>query len=228
MDARAFVSVGLIMLAAQLSGCGSPDARDGEVAGTRISQVAAQSGCRTVCATCAPGAVCPHNCRLECPSGVMPCGDVLCRGNDVCCNETCSVCVHPGHTCPARACSPALPCVDTVLCIRGFHWSPQLCVCVPDLPGSTQDQCATDADCRPFSDYCAGCNCRPRSTGEPEPVCSGRDVQCVADPCLGEVAICVEGQCTLTPREAPAQQRPHTSRAPHSPHHPQAPRHPIH
>ncbi len=227
MKLRAFVSAGWIVLAAQLIGCGSPDDGGGAVAGTRISQVAAQSGCRTVCATCAPGQICPHNCRLECPAGVVPCGDVLCRGNDVCCNETCSVCAHPGGTCPQNACAPRHPCVDTELCIRGFHWSPQLCVCVPDVPGTTQEQCATDADCRSFSDYCGGCNCRALLTTEPNPACPGADVQCVADPCASETAICVDGRCMLTPNASPARHsRP--PRAPHSPHHPAGPQHPTH
>lgn len=225
---RACLSAGLIILASQLLGCGSNDARTGEVEGSRISQAAFQNGCRTVCTTCAPGTVCPHECRLDCPSGIVPCGDELCRGNEVCCDEVCSVCTHRGHACPPRsACAAPRPCLETALCIRGFHWSPQLCVCIPDVDSRNPDVCTTDADCRLFADYCTGCDCRSLSADEPDPTCSGPGVRCFADPCLRKTAICVEGRCTQTPGGAPPRSRSRTLRRPHTPHAPHVVRRPV-
>jgi hypothetical protein len=128
------------------------------------------------------------------------------------------------------------PCVDTQLCIRGFHWSPSQCRCVPD--GS----CEGDTDCRAFSDYCSGCDCRALSAEQPDPACAGPGVQCFADPCLGTSALCVNGQCTLGPcidtqlcirgfRWSPERcacvpirpHPPHVPRNPSSPHNPHQP-----
>jgi hypothetical protein len=57
--------------------------------------------------------------------------------------------------------------------------------------------CTTDADCRTFSDYCTGCDCRALSVNEKDPLCPGPGVQCLIDPCLGQTAACVAGRCAL-------------------------------
>jgi hypothetical protein len=51
------------------------------------------------------------------------------------------LCIIGSHWSPtACQCVPdnpaPTPCVDTVLCIIGFHWSPERCTCVPDQPHS--------------------------------------------------------------------------------------------
>jgi hypothetical protein len=59
--------------------------------------------------------------------------------------------------------------------------------------------CRTDADCRTFSDYCTGCDCRALSVGQKDPVCPGPGVQCLIDPCLDKQAVCLAGRCALSP-----------------------------
>jgi hypothetical protein len=61
-------------------------------------------------------------------------------------------------------------------------------------------ECRSDADCRTFSDYCTGCDCRALASGEPDPVCPGPGVQCLIDPCFNQRAACVAGQCELAER----------------------------
>jgi hypothetical protein len=68
----------------------------------------------------------------------------------------------------------------------------------------TNAECTTDADCRIFSDYCTGCDCRALATAEADPVCDGPGVRCVADPCMGRAAVCEAGECTLAAAEAAA------------------------
>jgi len=69
-------------------------------------------------APCTPGSVCPDfvvlgKCELnpfhgcQCQSGQAP---------------------------PPTPTATPTPCVDTVLCIIGFHWSPEQCQCVPNQP----------------------------------------------------------------------------------------------
>ena len=163
----------------------------------------------------------------------------------------------PSHLRPTRTPRPAVtslptstatptPCLDNALCIRGFHWSPTECRCVPD-PGS----CAADSDCRLFSDTCNGCHCRALSNTDPDPACSGRGMRCRSDPCMNRTASCANGQCTApclqmafcamgfhwSPEQCacvPDRQRPprgpHNPHAPgsggspHSPHQPHSPR----
>jgi len=62
-------------------------------------------------------------------------------------------------------------------------------------------ECRRDADCRTFSDYCTGCDCRALANGEPDPVCPGPGVQCLIDPCFDQSAQCVDGQCVLAGRQ---------------------------
>lgn len=59
--------------------------------------------------------------------------------------------------------------------------------------------CRSDADCRTFSDYCTGCDCRALSTTERDPVCPGPGVQCLIDPCDSKQAVCRAGQCQIAP-----------------------------
>ena len=237
MHARIWLVVGAIFVAAHVMGCGSGGSGAGEVPGSRMSLAAAQSGCVTVCPTCKPGVACPQFCRIDCPPGVSPCGPTVCRHNEECCNESCGICTRPGESCTQQACAPATPCVDTVLCIRGTHWSPRLCECVPN--GS----CDVDQDCRLFSDYCTGCDCRALSNDDADPVCSGPGAECLADPCMGRSVQCVSGQCVVSAQCVQTQlcarrthwspeqcacvpdHGPHTPHRPHAPHAPHSPQH---
>ena len=65
--------------------------------------------------------------------------------------------------------------------------------------GPGQPRCASDAECRLFSDYCDGCACRALAPGEAEPTCKGTTVQCLVDPCQGKRAACAAGACTIAP-----------------------------
>ncbi|HQY62385.1 MAG: hypothetical protein IPF92_18815 [Myxococcales bacterium] len=80
-----------------------------------------------------------------------------------------------------------------VRCASGTHCEVQKrrAVCVAD-PG-----CVTDADCRLFSDYCTGCDCRALTQSAPDPTCAGPGVRCFADPCGNKVAACVAGACVI-------------------------------
>lgn len=213
MRVRAWLTVGLIAAVLQIAGCGSSGSEPGEVSGSRISAQAVRNGCHMVCTTCAPGTRCLRRCRLECPQDVVSCGSNMCRNGDVCCNESCGICAPPGGSCTQQVCGPTPPCVDTVLCIRGFHWSPTQCACVPD--GS----CVTDDDCRLIPDFCTGCDCRALSVQEPDPTCPGPGVRCFADPCMSLKAMCLHGQCASFRTST----GPHAPRQPHAPHAPRAP-----
>jgi hypothetical protein len=65
-------------------------------------------------------------------------------------------------------------------------------------PSPAPGACETDADCRTFSDYCTGCDCRALSSCQKDPVCPGPGVQCFVDPCRDQTASCVGGQCVLS------------------------------
>lgn len=67
-------------------------------------------------------------------------------------------------------------------------------------PRPAQGSCSSDADCRTFSDYCTGCDCRALSIKDPDPTCSGPGVRCFADPCMNQAAHCTEGKCVLRPQ----------------------------
>jgi hypothetical protein len=62
---------------------------------------------------------------------------------------------------------------------------------VEQTPGA----CASDEDCRLFSDYCTGCDCRALAKGEADPTCDGPGVRCIADPCMNKAATCQNGAC---------------------------------
>jgi hypothetical protein len=59
-------------------------------------------------------------------------------------------------------------------------------------------QCGRPSDCRLFSDYCEGCNCRALGVHDADPKCEGTIVTCFADPCMGKQADCSPaGRCVV-------------------------------
>jgi hypothetical protein len=100
--------------------------------------------------------------------GGVACGKAKCAGGQVCCNASCGICTPPGGVCTQQ-------------------------VCTDSAPGS----CRTDADCRLFSDYCTGCDCRALPPGAPDPTCPGPGVQCFVNPCMGKIAVCKSGACAV-------------------------------
>jgi hypothetical protein len=244
VKARSLFAAVLTVLATQVVAYGSSDSSSPEIPGTRMSRPARKVGCRTVCTHCPPGAVCPHHCVIQCPQNTVPCGPSACQNGEVCCNASCGICTPPDGVCTQQVCEPTRQCVENALCIRGFHWSPRKCRCIPDAPPTpcvdtvlcirglhwsplqcmcvpdVQGQCTTDADCRLFSDYCTGCDCRSLSTRDPDPTCSGPGVRCFADPCMNKTAVCVRGQCAQSSSQGPTPGKP---RGPHQPHVPRGP-----
>ena len=190
--------VGLITCFSFVGGCTAsvePATGDGEVTGTRVSQEALRGGCHVDCPKCNPTGPCPlRPCVLVCPPDVAPCGTTLCRNGDVCCNESCGICTPPGGACIDLYCAPKDECLQIALCIQGYAWSTAKCACVPD---HGPNRCSSDADCRLFSDYCTGCDCRALGSNEQDPTCAGPGVRCFADPCLGKTTACVHGDCVV-------------------------------
>jgi hypothetical protein len=58
--------------------------------------------------------------------------------------------------------------------------------------------CSSDADCHVVDVYCGGCQCVAQLTNMPAPTCPGQEVQCFAQPCRGQTAVCKSGACSLT------------------------------
>ena len=83
--------------------------------------------------------------------------------------------------------------------MRCFALAALLSACASSGSTGPGPRCASDGECRLFSDYCAGCACRALAAGEAEPTCSGKIVQCLVDPCQGKRAVCAAGACTLAP-----------------------------
>jgi hypothetical protein len=111
------------------------------------------------------------------PGGGVPCGRKTCPVGEICCNASCEICTPPDG-----------------FCIQ------QVCESPPEAPAEAPAAgaagvCARDEDCRLFSDYCTGCDCRPLARGQEDPVCAGPGVRCVADPCARKAAACVQGRC---------------------------------
>jgi hypothetical protein len=108
-----------------------------------------------------------------------------------------------------RACASSSQCKATEYCTTedGVCNRPPGCkpgsICPAVCYGTCQPrptgQCSSDADCRTFSDYCEGCNCRALAQTDPDPKCSGTLVQCFVDPCLDREAFCNYGRCALRP-----------------------------
>lgn len=64
-------------------------------------------------------------------------------------------------------------------------------------PGSA---CGSDSDCRTFSDYRTGCDCRALGVKDMDPVSNGPGVQCLIDPCQNKAATCQAGSCVIGPK----------------------------
>lgn len=193
------IGIGILSLLL-LAGCGGDPA--GELPGSRVSLSAVREGCRIVCPSppvCPEGVPCPMPaCGIVCPDDISPCGPATCGPGLVCCNESCGICTPPDGVCIQLYCEPeGNQCGDVAVCRPGFEWSKERCACVPSTPPPL---CRKDADCRLFSDYCTGCDCRGLVTREAEPNCGLPGVRCVADPCGGQRAACVAGQCVAQPR----------------------------
>jgi hypothetical protein len=148
----------------------------GEVCSVELGDCKSPPGCG------GPETACPAVCYGTCvpkkdpPPKGEPCGAATCDAGMVCCNASCGVCVPPGGGCTKQLCLP------------------------PEPP---KGECATDADCRTFSNYCDGCGCEPLASSEKEPACSGKLVACFADPCGTQKAVCKAGQCVLTSATTP-------------------------
>ncbi len=112
---------------------------------------------------------------------------------------------------------PAIGCATgpepTFLCTRGTDgscaWGPPICGPAPDAGSGTTDAggaaCKVDADCRLVDDYCTGCDCRALSKTDPDPVCAGPGVRCLAQPCMGKTAQCQAGKCAVRDKPAAGQ-----------------------
>jgi hypothetical protein len=109
---------------------------------------------------------------VEAGGTAATCGVVTCRSSESCCNASCGICTGPGQGCVRIAC--------------------------PAGTGS----CTTDADCRLVDDYCTGCDCRALATGQPDPICGGPGVQCIAQPCANKAPACQSGRCVARDRTA--------------------------
>lgn len=146
--------------------------------------------CNAACGMCSQGGVCEE----------QPCdpvaGDSRGGGNG---GKQCTViamCIE-GYTWSETKCDcvpDTKECLIMAKCVEGYTWSEAKCDCVP-LGGHSS--CSTDADCRLFSDYCTGCDCRALGTHERDPVCNGPGVRCFADPCMSSTAACVNGSCVV-------------------------------
>jgi len=163
-------------------GCGSNDL--GEIDGSRTTVSALSSGCVVDCPPpCNPPEPCQlRPCRLICPDGVTLCGPTTCSAGQVCCNASCGVCTPPDGVCTQQFCAPEPDrCGERALCKPGFRWSEDRCACIADKEPSA---CRKDSDCRLFSDYCTGCDCRALEDSDDEPACGLPGVRCFADPCM--------------------------------------------
>jgi hypothetical protein len=115
-------------------------------------------------------------------SGVA-CGPKTCAAGQICCNASCGICTPPDGFCTQQLCNE------------------------PDGGNlATGPACRQDGDCRLFSDYCTGCDCRALLKTDKDPLCSGPGVRCLADPCRDHVAVCRDGKCAAA--------KPKTGRGP--------------
>lgn len=173
------------LVAFTFAACGAPeevpssDQSSGDVVSTPCMSTA-QCGTGEVCTTedgvcnpppgCGPGVACPAVCYGTCrPKAGTPCGSKTCGPGTVCCNASCGICTPPDGACTQQVCPPP------------------------------PNRCKADADCRKFSDYCVGCNCRALSVCQPDPTCPTPGVQCFVDPCFNKEAFCNAGTCALRP-----------------------------
>jgi hypothetical protein len=107
--------------------------------------------------------------------GGVACGPRTCLAGQVCCNESCGICTEPGGVCTQQFCEPPAP----------------------------TGGCRQDSDCRAFSDYCTGCDCRALRKDDKDPTCSGPGVRCLVDPCRNKQGVCRNGQCALGDKPSP-------------------------
>ncbi len=114
------------------------------------------------------------------------------------CRWDCPKCP-PNQVCSMLACREICPgkktCDVMAKCAAGYSWSDKLCNCVRDRKATAS--CTTNEDCRLFSDYCTGCDCRALSQNDADPTCDGPGVRCFADPYGTSTATCVNGTCSL-------------------------------
>jgi hypothetical protein len=183
----------ILLAMVMLAGCGAAV----DEAGT---EAALHGGCKSVCPKCKTGQMCPMiACYLEC-NAPTPCGPTKCGSGQYCCNESCGICAAPGEMCTDLYCDPVQhgnTCVQTQLCIIGYHWSEAKCKCLSDTPTHGKSSCTTDADCRLADDYCTSCACDALSVNDPDPACSGPGVRCLVEPCAGHTAVCLNGSCSV-------------------------------
>ncbi len=98
---------GLIVVT--LVGCATEPPTEEEVLESGVSVEALSNGCHAVCPRCPPRQICPAiACLLQCPPGVTPCGDTVCRNGDVCCNASCGICTPPGGVCTQEICGSGI------------------------------------------------------------------------------------------------------------------------
>ncbi len=128
----------------------------------------------------------PPKAPAKTPAGAKACASSAeCGEGEVCTTES-------------GACDRPPGCGEGDIC-------PQVCygVCAKkDAPtkAAIEGGCASDADCRTFSDYCEGCNCRVLAKGAAAPKCKSKPVNCLVDPCQMQRAACVKGACVLADR----------------------------
>lgn len=124
------------------------------------------------------------------PSGVGTQQGALTGG----CRTICPHCPK-NQICPMIACYLDCPqqCLQTLLCIQGYLFSPQKCACVPERVAA---KCQTDADCTLVADYCGGCFCDALGPKDKAPSCIST-VKCAADPCMNHTAACLSGKCSV-------------------------------
>jgi len=172
------------------------------------------AGCCTTTAQCDDGDACtrdacvggrctsePRDCSVadKClagfcdPSSGCRTAPVNCDDTNVCTDDSCD---------PARGCfsQPTTnpPQSSESLCADGVDND-----CDGTVDGADADcaGCAVDTDCRLYDSYCADgtqCTCLVLGPSDPDPICSGTPVQCVAQPCgFGQSAVCLNGTCDI-------------------------------
>jgi hypothetical protein len=141
----------------------------------------------------------------ECPSGTT------CTTEAGVCNPPPGCNADAGTVCPAVCYGTCARSGGGVACGKAQCAAGQVCcnascgICTP--PGGVCTQqlcdetaCRADSDCRLFSDYCTGCDCRALGVGAPDPTCPGPGVQCLIDPCDNKRAVCARGACAVSDR----------------------------
>jgi hypothetical protein len=105
----------------------------------------------------------------------VACGPTACPKGQICCNKSCGICTPPDGFCTQQLCETA----------------------ADAAAGGGGGACKQDSDCRTFSDYCTGCDCRALGKADKDPTCAGPGVRCIVDPCRDRSAACQDGRCVL-------------------------------